>query len=48
MSPPLAPACQPDRLPRSTSAAIDSGVVALGVLHVIVLGQSFCAGIRGA
>ena len=42
----LVPTYEPDRRPRGTSAAIEFGVVALGVRHVIVLGHSFCAGVR--
>lgn len=42
----LVPPYQPDRRPHGTAAAIEFGVVALGVKHVIVLGHSFCAGVR--
>ncbi len=42
----LVPTYEPDHRPRGTSAAIEFGVVALGVRHVIVLGHSFCAGVR--
>ena len=42
----LVPEYEPDHRPRGTSAAIEFGVKALGVRHVIVLGHSFCAGVR--
>lgn len=42
----LVPLYEPDHRPRGTSAAIEFGVKALGVRHVIVLGHSFCAGVR--
>lgn len=42
----LVPTHEPDHRPRGTSAAIEFGVKALGVRHVIVLGHSFCAGVR--
>ena len=42
----LVPTYEPDHRPRGTSATIEFGVVALGVRHVIVLGHSFCAGVR--
>lgn len=42
----LVPPYQPDHRPHGTAAAIEFGVVALGVKHVIVLGHSFCAGVR--
>ncbi|MGG5820020.1 carbonic anhydrase [Falsiroseomonas sp. HW251] len=42
----LVPTYEPDHRPRGTSAAIEFGVVALGVRNVIVLGHSFCAGVR--
>lgn len=42
----LVPVYEPDGRPRGTSAAIEFGVKALGVKHIIVLGHSFCAGVR--
>lgn len=42
----LVPPCDRDRRPHGTAAAIEFGVVALGVRHVVVLGHSFCAGVR--
>ena len=42
----LVPQYEADHRPRGTSAAIEFGVVALGVRHVIILGHSFCAGVR--
>lgn len=42
----LVPAYEPDRRAHGTAAAIEFGVKALGVRHVIVLGHSFCAGVR--
>jgi carbonic anhydrase len=42
----LVPNYEPDGRPRGTSAAIEFGVVGLGVRHIIVLGHSFCAGVR--
>ncbi len=42
----LVPTYEPDHRPRGTSAAIEFGVKALGVRHIIVLGHSFCAGVR--
>lgn len=42
----LVPPPTPDRQPHGTAAAIEFGVRALGVRHVVVLGHSFCAGIR--
>lgn len=42
----LVPRYEPDHRPRGTSAAIEFGIVALGVRHVIILGHSFCAGVR--
>ncbi|WP_372623114.1 carbonic anhydrase [Falsiroseomonas sp.] len=42
----LVPFYEPDHRPRGTSAAIEFGVKALGVRHIIVLGHSFCAGVR--
>ena len=42
----LVPLHQADGQPHGTAAAIEFGVVALGVRHVVVLGHSFCAGVR--
>jgi len=42
----LVPDYVPDRRPHGTAAAIEFGVKALGVRHAIVLGHSFCAGVR--
>jgi carbonic anhydrase len=42
----LVPTYEPDGRPRGTSAAIEFGIKGLGVRHVIVLGHSFCAGVR--
>jgi carbonic anhydrase len=42
----LVPAYEADRRPHGTAAAIEFGIEALGVRHVIVLGHSFCAGVR--
>lgn len=42
----LVPFYEPDGRPRGTSAAIEFGITGLGVRHVIVLGHSFCAGVR--
>jgi len=42
----LIPPYQADRRPHGTASAIEFGVKALGVRHVIVLGHSFCAGVR--
>lgn len=42
----LVPAYERDSRPHGTAAAIEFGVVALGVRHVVVLGHSFCAGVR--
>lgn len=42
----LVPEYEPDHRPRGTSSAIEFGVKALGVRHIIVLGHSFCAGVR--
>jgi carbonic anhydrase len=35
-----------DGQPHGTASAIEFGVVGLGVRHVVVLGHSFCAGVR--
>ncbi|MDO9710801.1 carbonic anhydrase [Paracraurococcus lichenis] len=42
----LVPPHEPDGQPHGTAAAIEFGVVVLGVRHVVVLGHSFCAGVR--
>ncbi len=43
----LVPPCEPDRgSQHGTSAALEFGVQALGVKHIIVLGHAFCGGIR--
>ncbi len=42
----LVPPPDIDGRPHGTAAAIEFGVVALGVQHVVVLGHSFCAGVR--
>jgi carbonic anhydrase len=42
----LVPPFVADGRPHGTAAALEFGVVALGVRHVIVLGHSFCAGVR--
>lgn len=42
----LVPAYAPDGRPHGTASAIEFGVKALGVRHIIVLGHSFCAGVR--
>lgn len=42
----LVPAYAPDHRPHGTASAIEFGIKALGVRHVIVLGHSFCAGVR--
>ena len=42
----LVPPHEPDGRPHGTASAIEFGVVALGVRHVVVLGHSFCAGVR--
>lgn len=42
----LVPSNELDRRPHGTVAAIEFGVKALGVRHIIVLGHSFCAGVR--
>ena len=40
------PPYEADGRPHGTASAIDFGVKALGVRHVVVLGHSFCAGVR--
>ncbi len=42
----LVPPPTPDGAPHGTAAAIEFGVCELGVRHVVVLGHSFCAGVR--
>lgn len=42
----LVPPPAADGAPHGTAAAIEFGVRALGVKHVVVLGHSFCAGVR--
>lgn len=42
----LVPPHDPDGRPHGTASAIEFGVKALGVRHIVVLGHSFCAGIR--
>lgn len=42
----LVPPPAGDGAPHGTAAAIEFGVKALGVRHVVVLGHSFCAGVR--
>lgn len=42
----LVPPPARDGRPHGTAAAIEFGVAALGVRHVVVLGHSFCAGVR--
>jgi carbonic anhydrase len=42
----LVPPYRADHQPHGTASAIEFGVVALGVKDVIVLGHSFCAGVR--
>lgn len=42
----LVPPPAEDHQPHGTAAAIEFGVVALGVRHIVVLGHSFCAGVR--
>lgn len=42
----LVPGYLADRRPHGTAAAIEFGVKVLGVRHAIVLGHSFCAGVR--
>jgi carbonic anhydrase len=42
----LVPAPTADGAPHGTAAAIEFGVKALGVREIVVLGHSFCAGVR--
>ena len=42
----LVPPPATDGQPHGTASAIEFGVVALGVRHIVVLGHSFCAGVR--
>ena len=42
----LVPPPTADGAPHGTASAIEFGVKALGVKHVVVLGHSFCAGVR--
>ncbi|HWX51087.1 MAG TPA: carbonic anhydrase [Roseomonas sp.] len=42
----LVPPPSADGQPHGTASAIEFGVKALGVRHVVVLGHSFCAGVR--
>lgn len=42
----LVPPPSADGAPHGTASAIEFGVKALGVRHVVVLGHSFCAGVR--
>ncbi|MBX9700713.1 MAG: carbonic anhydrase [Acetobacteraceae bacterium] len=42
----LVPPPARDGAPHGTAAAIEFGVKALGVRHIVVLGHSFCAGVR--
>lgn len=42
----LVPPYEADGRPHGTASAIEFGVKALGVRHVVVLGHSFCAGVR--
>lgn len=42
----LVPLPTSDGQPHGTAAAIEFGVVGLGVRHIVVLGHSFCAGVR--
>jgi carbonic anhydrase len=43
----IVPPCEEDRATQhGTSAAIEFGVQALGVRHIVVLGHAFCGGIR--
>ncbi|MDJ0390642.1 carbonic anhydrase [Roseomonas sp. E05] len=42
----LVPPPSADGQPHGTASAIEFGVKALGVRHIVVLGHSFCAGVR--
>lgn len=42
----LVPPPAEDGAPHGTASAIEFGVKALGVKHIVVLGHSFCAGVR--
>ncbi len=42
----LVPPHAHDGRPHGTASAIEFGVVGLGVRHIVVLGHSFCAGVR--
>jgi carbonic anhydrase len=42
----LIPPPMNDGAPHGTASAIEFGVKALGVRHIVVLGHSFCAGVR--
>lgn len=42
----LVPPPTQDGAPHGTASAIEFGVKALGVKHIVVLGHSFCAGVR--
>lgn len=42
----LVPPPSNDGAPHGTASAIEFGVKALGVRHIVVLGHSFCAGVR--
>jgi carbonic anhydrase len=42
----LVPPPAQDGAPHGTASAIEFGVKALGVKHIVVLGHSFCAGVR--
>jgi carbonic anhydrase len=42
----LVPPPTEDGAPHGTASAIEFGVKALGVKHIVVLGHSFCAGVR--
>lgn len=43
----IVPPCEEDRASQhGTSAALEFGVQALGVRHIVVLGHAFCGGIR--
>lgn len=42
----LVPPHEHDGRPHGTASAIEFGVIGLGVRHIVVLGHSFCAGVR--